>query len=125
MNDFKTLLINLTCSLFLLSCSSGNSNETEIQTEVCNQFKQYRSCTEQVTRDNFLQCEKNYDIQMKQIRDKYGNVAIPTKKGFDYQDVRNSLERCVEHVDSNNLFDQLKQCLMRFQNSVLDGFQCH
>ena len=125
MNGIKTLLIGLTGSLFLLSCTGGgDNNESEVQAEVCNQFKEYKICTEQLTKDNFLQCEKDYDVQMKQLRDKYGNAAIPTKEGFDYQDVRNSLERCVERVESENLFDQLKECLLRFQNSVLDGFQC-
>ena len=124
MNGIKTLLTGLACSLFLLSCGGGDDNETGVHEEVCHQFKQYKGCTERLTRNNFLQCEKDYDVQMKRLRAKYGNATIPTKEGFDYQEVRDSLERCVDHIESNNLFDQLKQCLLNFQNRVLDGFQC-
>ena len=121
----KTLLTGMIfCTLFLLSCS-GDNRETGLRDEVCSQFIKYKRCTKQLTEDNFLECEQEYDSQMRELRAKYGNAAIPTKEGFNYQDVKNSLDNCVSGMKPEDPLDQWKQCLLDFQNSVLEGFQCN
>ena len=122
MNYIKILLIGLTCSLFLLSCGGDSNESSEVQIEVCNHFKQYKKCAEQFTEVNFTQCETEYDVQMQIILSKY--ERIPSKEGYNYLDAKNSLKRCVKRVE-NSLFEEWKQCLLKFQSRVLDGFQCH
>ena len=124
MNTMKSALVGIIIPLFLLSCGGSDSN-TELRDEVCNQFNQYKRCTKALTPDKFLNCEKKYDLQMKALRAKYGNVAIPTEKGFNYRKVRQSLDSCVTNVGSTDPLEKWKRCLLRFQDSVLRGFQCH
>ncbi|MCY4513052.1 MAG: hypothetical protein OXB86_05130 [Bdellovibrionales bacterium] len=119
----KSALTGIIIPLFLLSCG-GNNNDTELRNEVCSQFNQYKRCTKQLTTDKFFECEKKYDLKMKALRVKYGNATISTIKGFNYRDVRRSLDNCVDKVESDKPLEQWKQCLIRFQDSVLKGFQC-
>lgn len=121
----KSSLVGIIVPLFLFSCGDGNDNNTELRDKVCNQFNQYKRCTKDITPEKFLDCEKAYDLQMKALRAEYGNVAIPTKEGFNYRKVRQSLDNCVNKVESADPLKQWKRCLLRFQNSVLSGFQCH
>ena len=122
MSRIKTFLTGATFCLFLSSCSGGGGGD--LKKDVCNHFKEYKRCAERSDTNNLLECDKNYEKQMRDLSAKNAEAVIPTREGFDYNDVRNTLNECVLNVEENPL-DELKKCLLDFQDSVLEGLKCN
>ena len=123
MKQIKTLLTGTAFLLFLSSCGGGGSDGGGLKTEVCDRFREYKSCARRADANNFLECDKTYEERMMELSAENAEALIPVREGFDYNAVRNTLNECVLNVEENPL-DELKKCLFDFQDSVLDGLKC-
>ena len=127
MNYIKSFLTGMICTLSLLSCEGNNNGEEnlhpEVHAEICRHFKEYKSCANQAFGEHLLECDKTYEVGMKELIAKYGNAAISTKEGFNHQDARDTLNNCVKTVQENPE-EEFRQCLLDFQNRVLEGLRC-
>ena len=123
MSRIKTLLTGITFCLLLPSCGGNGSDGKGLKTKVCDQFKEYKRCAKRADANNFLECDKTYEKRMMELSDENAEAVISTREGFDYNDARNTLNECVFNVEENPI-DELKECLLDFQDSVLEGLKC-